>query len=323
MISNGRRATLGLGLACAAGAAFGQANYPERTVRIVVPFAPGGGTDIYARMIAQPLSEALGRSVVVENKPGAAGNIGTAEVARAAPDGHTLLLAGTATGVNHSMFRKLPFDTLNDLLPISIFALSPLVVVVHPSVPANSMQELIALARARPGVLNYSSGGIGTANHLGGELLKLQTSTDIVHVPYKGGGAAMNDLLAGQVQIQIGTIASLREYVRAGRLRPLATTGARRSPAMPDLPTVSEAGVPGYEITAWYGLFAPAGTPRPIVDRLAAEVGRISRLPNVQEALRVQGTDGVGNGPEEAARFFRNEVDRWARVVKASNLYAD
>lgn len=321
MISTMRRVVAGIALACIAGTAAAQ--YPERATRIVVPFGPGGGADLTARLISQHLAEALGKPVVVENKPGAAGNIGTEQVARAAPDGYTLLLASTATAVNVSMYRKLPFDTLRELTPVSLVATVPLIVAVHPGVQAQSIQELVALAKSKPGHLNYSSGGVGTANHLAGELFKEVAGVDIAHVAYKGGGPALNDLLAGHVQLQFGTVASMREFVKAGRLRGLATTGPRRSQAVPDLPTVAEVGYPGAEVTAWYAVLAPAGTPRPVIERLSSEIARIVRLPQVQESLRAQGSDGVGSSTDDANRFFRGEVDKWGRIVRASNLYAD
>ena len=319
-----RTALKALATAALAGLASGaHAQYPDRPTRIVVPFAPGGGADITARLIARHLGDALGKPVVVENKPGAAGNIGTEQVARSAPDGYTLLLASTATAVNVSMYRKLPFDTMKELVPVSIVATVPLVVAVHPDVPVRTVAELVALAKSKPGGLNYGSGGVGTANHLGGELFKEVAGVDIAHVPYKGGGPALNDLLAGHVQLMFGTVASMRDLVKAGRLRALATTGETRSGALPDAPTIAEAGLPGAEVTAWYGVFAPAGTPRPIVERLGAEIARIVSLPDSQASFRTQGSDGMGLPPDQADRFFRREAEKWARVVKASNLYAD
>jgi tripartite-type tricarboxylate transporter receptor subunit TctC len=321
MRRNVLKAATSLVLAALARGARAQAR--DRSTRLVVPFAPGGGADITARLVAQHLAESFGKPVVVDNRPGAAGNIGTEIVARAAPDGYTLLLASTATAVNVSMYRKLPFDTLRELTAVSIVSTVPLVVAVHPSVPAQSVQELVALARSRPGALNYSSGGVGTANHLGGELFREVAGVDITHVPYKGGGPALNDLIAGHVQLQFGTVASMRDLVRAGRLRALATTGERRSSAMPEVPTIAEAGLPGAEVTAWYGVFAPGGTPRPVVEQVSAEIARIVRMPESQESLRTQGSDGLGTTPDEANRFFRREVDKWARVVRASAMYAD
>jgi tripartite-type tricarboxylate transporter receptor subunit TctC len=231
-----------------------------------------------------------------------------------------LLLASLATGVNVSLFDKLPFNTLKDFEPVSIFVSSPLMVTVRNSLPVKDIKELIALAKANPGKLNYASGGIGTANHVAGELFKSMANVDITHVPYKGGGPAVSDLVAGHVDMYIGTIGSAREFVNAGKIRGLATTSAQRTPAAPDMPTVSEAGVPGYEVSAWYGVFAPAGTPKPIVDRLSAELAKILKLPEVREILKANGSDPVGNTPEEAGVYFRNEVDKWSKVIKAAGI---
>jgi tripartite-type tricarboxylate transporter receptor subunit TctC len=316
--SNIVRAVLAIAMSCTAGAAI--AEYPDRPIRLIVPYPPGGGADVSARIISQHLAEALGKPVVAENKPGGAANIGTEMVARAAPDGYTLLLASLATAVNVSLFDKLPFNTVKDFEPVSIFVSVPLLVTVNPNVPANSIQELIALAKAKPGTLNYASGGMGTANHVAGELFKYMANVQITHVPYKGGGPAVSDLVAGHVQMYIGSILSAREFVNAGRLRALATTSAQRTSVAPDLATVAESGLPGYEVVAWYGVFAPAGTPRPIVDKLSAELAKILRLPEVRETLKANGTDGIGSTPEEAAQFFRKEVDKWSKVIKASGL---
>jgi tripartite-type tricarboxylate transporter receptor subunit TctC len=299
------------------------ADYPERPVRLVVPFAPAGGTDLTSRLISQHLSESLGRPVVVENRAGGAGNIGTEAVARASADGHTLLLASLSTAVNISLFKKLPFNPLSDFAPVSLVATVPLLVVVHPSLPVNDIQELIRLAKMKPGELNYASGGLGTANHVGGELFKYMANVQIVHVPYKGGGPALADVAGGHVPLFFGTMTSTRDLVKAGRLRALATTGATRSPGAPELPTVAESGVPGYEVSAWYGVLAPAGTPRPIVNRLSADLARMLRVPDVREALLANGTDPVGSTPEEFARHLRNEIDKWAKVVQASGLHAE
>jgi len=316
--SNILRVALALAMLCVAGAS--AADYPDRPIRLIVPYPPGGGADISARIISQHLAEALGKPVVAENKPGGAANIGTELVAHAAPDGYTLLLASLATSVNVSLFEKLPFNTLKDFEPVSLFVTVPLMVTVNPGVPANSIKELIALAKAKPGTLNYASGGMGTANHVAGELFKYMANVDIAHVPYKGGGPAVSDLVAGHVQIYIGTIGSAREFVTAGRIRALATTGTQRTPIAPDLPTVAESGLPGYEVLAWYGVFAPAGTPKPIVDKLSAELAKILRIPEVRETLKANGNDPIGSTPQEAAAFFRKEVDKWSKVIKASGL---
>ena len=303
------------------GASFAQ--YPERPIRLIVPFSPGGGTDLTARLISQRLPTALGRQVVVDNRPGGAANIGTELVARADPDGYTLLLGSLSNTVNVSLFPKLQLNPVNNFEPVSLLVTVPLMLVVHPSLPVSSVKDLIALARAKPGQLNYSSGGLGTANHVGGELFKYTAKVQIAHVPYKGGGPALVDLIAGHVQIFFGTMTLTRDHVRSGRLRALATTGAARSPGAPELPTVAEAGLPGFEVGAWYGVLAPLGTPRSIVSKLSEELGRIMRAPDVSDLLRTQGIEPVGNTPEEFARYLRAEIDKWSKIVKESDLRAD
>jgi tripartite-type tricarboxylate transporter receptor subunit TctC len=308
-------------LALVSASAF--ADYPERPVRLIVPFAPGGGTDLTSRLISQHLSEALGKPVVVENRAGGAGNMGTELVARAPADGHTLVLASLSTSVNVSLFKTLPFNPLTDFAPVSLVVKVPLLVVVHPSLPVNSIEELIQLAKAKPGQLNYASGGLGTANHVGGELFKYMANLQIVHVPYKGGGPALADVAGGHVPLFFGTMTSTRDLVKSGRLRALATTTAARSPSWPELPTVAESGVAGFEVSAWFGVLAPAGTPRPIIDRLSGELIKMLRIPEVREGLLAQGSDPVGSTPEEFARHLRAEIDKWAKVVQASGLHAD
>jgi tripartite-type tricarboxylate transporter receptor subunit TctC len=297
--------------------------YPARTVTIIVPFSPGGGTDISARMIARHLTEQTGRPFVVENKPGANGNIGADLVARAAPDGHTLMMGGTSTAVNASMFRKLPFDTLKAFQGVSIIAVSPTLLAVHTSLPVRSLADLVALARSKPGALNYASGGIGTGNHLAGELFKHALGLDIVHIPYKGGGPAMNDVIAGHIPIIWGSMSMTLKHVEAGRLRGLAITGPQRSPAAPNLPSMAEAGYRDAEFLLWYGLLAPAGTPKEIRDLLATQVTAAIGKAEVRDSISSQGAEPLGNSADEADRFFRKEVDRWVPVVKAANLYAD
>ena len=298
------------------------ADYPDRPIRLIVPYPPGGGADISSRIISQYLGEALGKAVIVDNRPGAGGNIGTEAVARAAPDGYTLLLASIATSVNASLFSSLPFNT-KDFQPVSVFITVPLMMVVSPTFAPQSVGDLIALAKARPRQLNYASGGLGTANHIAGELFKYMANVDITHVPYKGGGPALNDVIGGQVQLYFGTITSVREQAKAGRVRALATTGATRASAAPELPTVAESGLPGFEVVAWYGVLAPAGTPQPIVDRLSTELSRIVRIPAVQEQIRAQGAEAVGSTPAEARRFLDAEIDKWAKVVKLSGMRAE
>ena len=300
------------------GAALAQ--YPERPLRLIVPFAPGGGADLTSRLISQRLPDLLGRQVVVDNRAGGASNIGSEAVARAAPAGYTLLLGSLSTSVNASLFPKLSFNVLKDFEPVSLLATVPLMVVVHPSFAAQSIAELIAMAKAKPGALNYASGGLGSANHVAGELFKSMAGVQITHVPYKGGGPALADLLGGHVGLLISTVTSTHDLVKSGRLRALATTGSKRSVVAPELPTVAEAGLPGYAVEAWYGVLAPAGTPRAIVERLSGDLARILQSAEGREALRAQGAEAVGNTPEEFARYLRMEVDKWAKMVKAQGL---
>ena len=294
--------------------------YPDRPIRLIGPYAPGGGTDLTSRLIAQRLTESLKQQVIVDNRAGGAGNIGSEIAARSAPDGYALLTAGISFSINVSIFAKLNYDPVRDFDPVSLVATVPLIVVVHPAVPATSVRELIALAKARPGTLNYASGGTGTANHIAGELFKYLTKTDIVHVPYKGGGPALADVIGGQVQLLFNTMTSTVGFMNSGKLRALAVTGKQRSPAVPNLPTVAEAGVPGFDVGAWFGVVVPKGTPRPIVLRLNGEIVRITRLPEAREQFAAQGAEPVGSTPEEFGRHLRAEIDKWARVAKAAQL---
>ena len=311
----------------AAAAAFSalaaSAAYPERPIRVIVPYAPGGGTDITTRTVAIRLSESLKSPVVVDNRPGAAGNIGKETAARSTPDGYTLLTAGLSFAVNPSLFSKLGYDPVRDFDPVSLIATAPLIVVVHPSVPAASIKELLSLARAKPGTLNYASGGMGTGNHVAGELFKYMTKVDIVHVPYQGGGPALSDVVAGHVQILFNTTTSTTPFVKSGKLRALAITGAQRSPSMRDLPTVAESGVPGFDVSVWFGFVAPRGTPRAIVDTLNREVVKITQRPDAREQFAAQGADPVGSTPGEFGQHIRTEVAKWAKVAKAAGLRAD
>ena len=298
-------------------------SYPDRALRLIVPYAPGGGTDLTSRLIAQRLTESLKQQVIVDNRAGGAGNIGSEIAARSAPDGYTLLMAGISFSINVSIFPKLNYDPVKDFDPVSLVATVPLVVVVHPSVPATSIRELIALAKAKPGTLNYASGGTGTANHIAGELFKYMTSTDIVHVPYKGGGPALADVVGGQVQLLFNTMTSTVGFMNSGKLRALAVTGKQRSPSVPSLPTVAEAGVPGYDVGAWFGVVAPKGTRRPLVTQLNGEIVRITRLPEAREQFVAQGAEAVGSTPEEFSRHLRKEIDKWAKVAQAAKMRTD
>ena len=300
-----------------------QPTYPDHPVRIVVPYAPGGGTDLTTRLIAQRLTGRLGKSVVVENRPGGAGNLGVEVVARSAPDGYTLLMAGLSFAVNPALFAKLNFDAIEDFEAVSLVAKVPLVVVVHPSVKANSIPELIALAKANPGRLNYASGGIGTANHVAGELFKYMAKVDIVHVPYKGGGPALSDVTGGQVQILFNTMTSTVGFIKSGKLRGLAVTGTQRLPVTPELPTVAESGLPGFEVSAWFGVMAPAKTPQAIVKRLNEEIVAITRSAEARESFAQQSAEPVGSTPQAFAAHVRGEIDKWTKVARAANLKAE
>ena len=310
-------------LALHGAAAFAQASYPNRPLRLIVGFTPGGGVDINARLVASRLTEYLGQPAVVENRPGAGTNIANELVAKAAPDGYTLLFTSGALAVNMALYRKLPFDALRDFAPVSIFSESPNLLVVSSRMPARDVAELLALARAKPGVMNYSSAGTGTTQHMAGELFKLRTGTDIVHVPFKGSAPSLTALIAGDVDMTFVNIPAIIQQVRAGRLRPLAYAAARRSDLMPDVPTLQEVGVSGADVSVWYGLLAPAGTPREIVDALASAVGRAARAPDMRQRLVDQGADPVGNTPEEFAKLLREEVARWKEVVAATGIHAD
>ncbi len=302
-----------------ASPAFAQ-EYPSRPVRLVVPFAAGGPNDIVARLVGGRLSDALGQPIVVENRPGAGGNIGTDFVAKAPPDGYTLLSAGPGSLIINPLLGSVPYDTARDFAPVSLMASAPNVLVVHPSLPARSVRELIELARARPRRLNYASGGPGSTPHLSGALFAVMAGIDIVHVPYKGTGPATADLLGGQVQMAFFGIPPLLPYIKSGKLRALAVTGARRSPELPEVPTVHEAALPGYEVSPWYGLLAPAGTPRAIVELLNAEVTKIVRSPQMKEKLASQGAEPAGGTPEDYAATIRADAATWARVVKEARL---
>jgi tripartite-type tricarboxylate transporter receptor subunit TctC len=295
------------------------AEYPVKPIRIVVGFAPGGGTDTTTRAIAPKLSATLGQQIVVDNRPGAAGNIGTDVVAKAPPDGYTLLMGTIAAlAINPSLYDKLPFDPVRDFAPISRGVDSTNVLVVHPSLPVKTVKELIALAKARPGQLNYGSSGVGGAGHLAGELFNLMVGTKLVHVPYKGGAPAMIDLIAGHVHMVFATAATANPQIKAGKIRPLAVTTTKRAVSLPEVPTIEEAGIKGYEANNWYGLLAPARTPRPIIDRLNKEFITALRLPDVKEFLLAQGLDPAPSTPEEFGEYIKSEIAKWARVVKVS-----
>jgi tripartite-type tricarboxylate transporter receptor subunit TctC len=305
------------------GGAAAQA-YPSRLVKLVVPFPPGGPLDAVGRAIAQKLTEAWGQSVVVENKPGAGGNIGADYVAKSAPDGYTVVMGALSThAVNPSLYPSMPYDAVRDFAPITLVAITPNVLVVNPSLPVNSVKELIAYAKAHPGKLSFGSGSVGSAGHLAGELFKVEAGVDMVHVPFKGGAPAMQSLLAGDTPVMFDNLANSMPQVKAGKLRALAVTTAQRSSLVPDLPTMAEAGVPGFDISTWFGLLAPAGTPPEIVAKWNAEVTKILAAPDMREKLAAQGAVAAPDSPQDFARFIASEVTKYARIVKASGAKVD
>ncbi len=297
--------------------------YPSRPIRIIVPQSPGASTDLTARLIGQKLSESFKQPVVVDNRPGAGTTHGTDMVVRATPDGYILLVVASSISINPSIYKKLPYDTLRDLAPITQLSAFPNMLVVHPSVPVKTVQDLLALAKAKPGQLNYASAGTGTGTHLSAELFKNMTGADMVHVPYKGGGPAVTALIGGQVQLMFGTTVTLLPHVRAGKLRPVAVTTAKRSPAAPDLPTIAESGVPGFDHGPWNGLFTTARTPAPVIARINGEVVKILLSPEVKGVLNKEGAEPVGNTPAQFASVMRSEIAKWAKVIKAAGIKAD
>ena len=299
-------------------------NYPVKTVRLVAPFAPGGATDVLARLTAQKLGERWGQSVIVDNRAGAGGNIGAEAAVRSAPDGYTLLVAGAPHAINMTLYRNLTYDLARDLVAINRIAGYPSAIVVHPSVPAKSVKELVALARARPGDLNFGSPGPGSPNRLAVELFMIMANVKMIHIPYKGGsGQMVTDLVAGHVQLASIGLPPSMEYVKAGRLRAIAITSTKRSPLLPDVPTVSEAGLPGFDVTSWYGIFAPAALPGNLVARVNGDVSAILQATDLRERLQRMDAEPSPLSPEDFARFVREEIAKWAKVVKASGATAD
>nr|WP_245845087.1 tripartite tricarboxylate transporter substrate binding protein [Noviherbaspirillum humi] len=298
-------------------------SYPAKPVRIVVTYPPGGGADVMARLIAEKLTASLGQTFVVENKPGASGQIGAQSVLQAPADGYTLMVDASSYAVNPALFPKLPYNPRKAFAPISLLALFPNVLVVHPSFPANSVKELVAMAKAKPGEINYASSGNGSAQHLAAELFKQQAGIDMQHVPYKGGGPAMTDVMAGQVPVFFANMASSMGHIKGGKLKPLAATGAKRAQAMPNLPTVSESGVPGYEVYEWNVLFAPAGTPVEIVNKLSAELTKVLNAKDVRDRIAALGGEVAAKTPQETAAFLDQQMVKWEKVVKAGNIKVD
>jgi len=308
-------------LALAAGLAQSQ-QYPTKPVRIIAPFAPGGGTDFIARLIAQKLTERLGPQVIVENKPGAGGNLGAEFAVKSAPDGYTLLLVAGSYTVNPSLY-KLSFDPVNDITPVVQLSQGLFVVAVHPSVPANNLKELIELARRQPDKLSYASAGSGSITHLASELFLDMAKVKIVHIPYKGTGPALNDTIAGSTQLIFGSVSTTLQFIKSGRLRGLAVTTPRRISALPDLPTVAEAGVPRYEVVLWHGLVAPKGVPRPIVDRLNREANEVLKAKDMGDLLATDGVAPAGGTPEQFRAVIKADIERWRGVVKQANIKVD
>jgi len=309
-----------MALLLALPAANAQQAYPARAVRLVVPSAPGGGTDITARIMAPKFSEYFGQQVVVENRAGAATMIGGEMVARSAPDGYTLLMGISTLAINAAMYKKVAYDALKDFAPIAQVVTLSNVLVTHPSLPARNVKELVAFAKSRPGQVNFASAGVGTNPHLSMELFLSLAGLKMMHVPYKGSGQGIIDVMAGHVPVMMPAVPTALVYIKNGRLRPLGVSGAKRSQAAPDIPTIAEAGIPGYEATQWFGILAPAGTPRAIVDRWHRETVRALKDPEVRDRLVADGADPVGSTPEEFAAYLRAETIKWAKVVKAIGI---
>jgi tripartite-type tricarboxylate transporter receptor subunit TctC len=299
--------------------AAGSSQYPDRPIRLIVPFPAGGGTDIIARLIARQMTEGIGQQVVVDNRGGAGGAIGIETTIRAAPDGYTIAMVSGSYTVNPAL-HKLSFDPVKDISPVSLVATGPSVVTVHPGLPVQSLQQLIEYARARPGKLNYGSGGQGSHTHLIIELFKLMTGLDIAHIPYKGSAPSIADLIAGQTQMTFGAMLSVRPHIQSGKLRPLAVTSAQRSKILPDLPTVSEGGVPGYEATTWYGVIAPPKMPAAMLGVLNREVERITQAANVRDHLAHEGFEASASTPDAFSKRIQNDIAKWTRVVREANV---
>ena len=324
-----RRAATGILCAAALGAltatpaAFASGAYPDKPIRLVVPYPPGGPTDIVARVVAQKLQEQLGQSIVIDNKPGAGANLGAEQVARSAPDGYTLVVATTAHAINPSLFSKLNYSITRDFAPISQLTSGPLVIVASPTLAANNVKELIALAKSRPGALNFASSGNGQSTHLSAELFSAMAGVKMNHVPYKGSAPALTDVMSGQADLMFDTMLSSMPFVKSGKLKAIAVTSSERSPSAPDIPTIAESGLPGYEAIAWNGILAPAGTPREIVERLNTELKKVLQSPDVKQRFDAQGFAAQWNSPQDFGRFLNAEVDKWAKVVKASGAKVD
>lgn len=319
--SNAARTTACVLITCMAGAGSAAAQgFPSKPVRIVVGASAGGGIDIVSRLVGQKLTERIGQPVIVDNRPGAGTTIGGDVVAKSAPDGHTVLMASTSFSVSAGLYRKLPFDPIRDFAPVTLVASGPLVLVAHPLVPAKSVKALIALAKARPGKLTFASGGTGSSLHLAGEWFKSSAGIDMVHVPYKGGAPAAVDLMAGQVDVMFDVMVAQFPHIKAGKTRPLAVTTRTRSSLLPEVPTVAESGLPGFDVAGWFGVLAPAATPSDAVARLHTEIVAVLKSTDVRERLTALGADPVGSTPAEFAAYYRSEVERWGKTIRAAGI---
>ena len=315
------RSLVAIALACCAPAALAQA-FPSKPIRLIVGFTPSGGVDINARLLGPKITEYLGQQVIIENRPGAGTNIANEYVAKSPPDGYTLLVNTAAVAINLSLYKKVPYEA-RDFAPISVLSMSPNILVVHASVPVKTVKEFVTLAKARPGQLNFSSAGSGTTQHLAGELFNLRAGVKTVHVPFKGSAPSLIAVISGEVDLTYANIPAISAHVKSGRLRPIANLGPKRSDQLPQVPTMMESGVKGVEVVVWYGIFAPAATPRDIVNRLGEAIGRAARSPDIRQKLQDLGAEAVGNTPDEFGKLFREEVARWAEVVKVSGAKAN
>jgi tripartite-type tricarboxylate transporter receptor subunit TctC len=309
---------------CAAGGAVAAGTvYPARPIRLISPFTPGGGNDLVSRAVALAVSKNIGETIVVDNRPGANTIVGMEMVAKAAPDGYTLIMTSSTQAINATLYPKLPYDSIKSFAPVCLVGSSPLIIAVPPASPIRSVVELIAAAKAKPGELTYPSAGTGNATHLGGELFAAMAGITLTHVPYKGSGPGLTDLIAGRLSVVFSTALSVMPFIKSGRLRAIAVTSSARSSLMPELPTVAESGLPGYEASTWYGVLAPAATPRAIVTRLNAEILKVLALSEVRERLSSQGIDPIGNSPEQFAAYVQSEIGKWAKVIKATRVKAE